>query len=70
LAALPLTSTSSYGRPGFGRGSRRGRDGPVCVELGIGLILAFLLLSLLVSGLNEGLNRLFSIRSKFLWAFL
>jgi hypothetical protein len=42
----------------------------VYIELGIGLVLAFLLLSLLVSGLNEGLNRLFSIRSKFLWAYL
>jgi hypothetical protein len=42
----------------------------IYVELGIGLVLAFLLLSLLVSGLNEALNRLFSIRSKFLWACL
>jgi hypothetical protein len=42
----------------------------IYVELGIGLVLAFLLLSLLVSGLNEALNRLFSIRSKFLWAYL
>jgi hypothetical protein len=42
----------------------------IYIELGIGLVLAFLLLSLLVSGLNEGLNRLFSIRSKYLWAYL
>ncbi|MEO3857695.1 hypothetical protein ABGB08_22515 [Acrocarpospora sp. B8E8] len=40
------------------------------VDLAIGLILAFLLLSLLVSGLNEGLVRLLGIRSKFLWAYL
>ncbi|WP_214110321.1 hypothetical protein [Acrocarpospora catenulata] len=33
-------------------------------------MLAFLLLSLLVSGLNEGLVRLLGIRSKFLWAYL
>jgi hypothetical protein len=42
----------------------------IYVELGLGLVLAFLLLSLLVSGINEGLNRLFSIRSKYLWAYL
>ena len=42
----------------------------IYIELGIGLVLAFLLLSLLVSGVNEGLNRLFSIRSKVLWAYL
>jgi hypothetical protein len=40
------------------------------VDLAIGLILAFLLLSLLVSGLNEGIVRLLGIRSKFLWAYL
>ncbi|WP_232320686.1 hypothetical protein [Herbidospora daliensis] len=40
------------------------------VDLAIGLILAFLLLSLLVSGLNEGVVRLLGIRSKFLWAYL
>jgi hypothetical protein len=39
-------------------------------ELAIGLALAFLLLSLLVSGINEGLSRLMGIRSKFLWAYL
>jgi hypothetical protein len=42
----------------------------IYLELAIGLVVAFLLLSLLVSGLNEALNRLFSIRSKFLWAYL
>ncbi|MFC0555814.1 hypothetical protein ACFFHJ_33425 [Planotetraspora thailandica] len=40
------------------------------IDLAIGLILAFLLLSLLVSGLNEGIVRLLGIRSKFLWAYL
>ncbi|SDG23214.1 hypothetical protein SAMN05421505_102335 [Sinosporangium album] len=40
------------------------------LDLAIGLIVAFLLLSLLVSGLNEGIVRLLSIRSKFLWAYL
>ncbi|GAB3154706.1 hypothetical protein GCM10027161_59340 [Microbispora hainanensis] len=39
-------------------------------DLAIGLILAFLLLSLLVSGINEGIVRLLGIRSKFLWAYL
>ncbi|MEV5739781.1 hypothetical protein AB0L30_06955 [Microbispora rosea] len=39
-------------------------------DLAIGLILAFLLLSLLVSGVNEGIVRLLGIRSKFLWAYL
>ncbi|MCT9930048.1 hypothetical protein N5079_07410 [Planotetraspora sp. A-T 1434] len=39
-------------------------------DLAIGLVLAFLLLSLLVSGLNEGIVRLLGIRSKFLWAYL
>ncbi|MFB9962131.1 hypothetical protein [Sinosporangium siamense] len=38
--------------------------------MAVGLVLAFLFLSLLVSGINEGLVRLLSIRSKFLWAFL
>jgi len=42
----------------------------VYLDLAIGLVLAFLLLSLLVSGINEGLVRLFSVRSKFLWAYL
>ncbi|MEU7885056.1 hypothetical protein AB0B54_06115 [Microbispora bryophytorum] len=39
-------------------------------DLAIGLILAFLLLSLLVSGINEGIVKLLGIRSKFLWAYL
>ncbi|MGI5159785.1 hypothetical protein [Microbispora sp. CA-102843] len=39
-------------------------------DLAIGLILAFLLLSLVVSGINEGIVRLLGIRSKFLWAYL
>lgn len=42
----------------------------IYVELGIGVVLAFLLLSLLVSGINEGLNRVFAVRAKFLWAYL
>ncbi|MCG5212159.1 hypothetical protein [Streptosporangium sp. KLBMP 9127] len=42
----------------------------VYVDLAIGLVIAFLLLSLLVSGINEGIVRLLSIRSKFLWAYL
>ncbi|MEW9527837.1 hypothetical protein [Microbispora sp. NPDC049125] len=39
-------------------------------DLAIGLVLAFLLLSLLVSGINEGIVKLLGIRSKFLWAYL
>ncbi|MBO3745644.1 hypothetical protein J5X84_06135 [Streptosporangiaceae bacterium NEAU-GS5] len=39
-------------------------------DLAIGLVLAFLLLSLLVSGINEGVVRILSIRSRFLWAYL
>ncbi|GAA3119021.1 hypothetical protein [Streptosporangium carneum] len=42
----------------------------VYVDLAIGLVLAFLLLSLLVSGINEAIVRLLGIRSKFLWAYL
>lgn len=42
----------------------------VYIDLAIGLILAFLLLSLLVSGVNEAFVRLLGIRSKFLWAYL
>ncbi|WP_433255105.1 hypothetical protein ACQPYK_14080 [Streptosporangium sp. CA-135522] len=42
----------------------------VYIDLAIGLVLAFLLLSLLVSGVNEAFVRLFGIRSKFLWAYL
>ncbi|MBF8189888.1 hypothetical protein ITP53_30015 [Nonomuraea sp. K274] len=42
----------------------------VYVDLGLGLVVSFLLLSLLVSGLNEAFVRLLSIRSKFLWAYL
>ncbi|MFB9249045.1 hypothetical protein ACFFWE_12465 [Sphaerisporangium melleum] len=40
------------------------------IDLAIGLVLAFLLFSLLLSGVNEGLVRLLGIRSKFLWAYL
>ncbi len=40
------------------------------IDLALGLILLFLLLSLLVSGLNEAVVRMLSIRSKFLWAYL
>ncbi|MGV9535224.1 hypothetical protein ACWDR9_16500 [Streptosporangium sandarakinum] len=40
------------------------------IDLAIGLVLAFLFLSLMVSGANEALVRLFGIRSKFLWAYL
>ncbi|MGW0482532.1 hypothetical protein [Nonomuraea sp. NPDC003214] len=40
------------------------------VDLALGLVLSFLLLSLLVSGLNEAVVRVLSIRSKFLWAYL
>ncbi|WP_067127965.1 hypothetical protein [Microtetraspora malaysiensis] len=39
-------------------------------DFALGLVLAFLLLSLLVSGVNEGIVRLLGIRSKFLWAYL
>ncbi|WP_240778123.1 hypothetical protein [Nonomuraea basaltis] len=42
----------------------------VYVDLALGLVVSFLLLSLLVSGLNEAVVRLLSIRSKFLWAYL
>ncbi|GAA1515418.1 hypothetical protein GCM10009677_55760 [Sphaerisporangium rubeum] len=42
----------------------------VYVDLAIGLVIAFLLFSLLVSGINEGLVRILGIRSKFLWAYL
>ncbi|GGT00034.1 hypothetical protein GCM10010156_67650 [Planobispora rosea] len=42
----------------------------VYADLAIGLVLAFLLLSLLVSGVNEAFVRLLGIRSKFLWAYL
>ncbi|MDP9845307.1 hypothetical protein [Streptosporangium lutulentum] len=42
----------------------------IYIDLAIGLILAFLLLSLLVSGINEAFVRLLGIRSKFLWAYL
>ncbi|WP_245642615.1 hypothetical protein [Nonomuraea candida] len=40
------------------------------MDLALGLVVAFLLLSLLVSGLNEAFVRVLSIRSKFLWAYL
>ncbi|GAA4043541.1 hypothetical protein [Nonomuraea soli] len=39
-------------------------------DLAVGLVMLFLLMSLLVSGLNEAFVRLLSIRSKFLWAYL
>ncbi|MBG0829302.1 hypothetical protein HS041_16165 [Planomonospora sp. ID67723] len=42
----------------------------VYADLAIGLVLAFLLLSLLVSGINEAFVRMLGIRSKFLWAYL
>lgn len=42
----------------------------VYVDLALGLVVAFLLLSLLVSGLNEAVVRVLAIRSKFLWAYL
>lgn len=42
----------------------------VYVDLALGLVMSFLLLSLLVSGVNEGFVRLLDIRSKFLWAYL
>ncbi|WP_326821232.1 hypothetical protein [Streptosporangium sp. NBC_01756] len=42
----------------------------VYIDLAIGLVLAFLMLSLLVSGINEAFVRLFGIRSKFLWAYI
>ena len=40
------------------------------IDLALGLVLLFLLLSLLVSGINEAVVRVLSIRSKFLWAYL
>ncbi|GAA3554307.1 hypothetical protein GCM10022419_038370 [Nonomuraea rosea] len=42
----------------------------IYVDLALGLVVSFLLLSLLVSGLNEAFVRLLGIRSKFLWAYL
>ncbi|WP_240197015.1 hypothetical protein [Nonomuraea lactucae] len=42
----------------------------IYVDLALGLVLSFLLLSLLVSGLNEAFVRVLAIRSKFLWAYL
>ncbi|MEW9548867.1 hypothetical protein [Nonomuraea sp. NPDC050783] len=42
----------------------------VYVDLALGLVVSFLLLSLLVSGLNEAFVRVLAIRSKFLWAYL
>nr|WP_245966732.1 hypothetical protein [Sphaerisporangium album] len=42
----------------------------VYIDLAVGLVIAFLLFSLLVSGVNEGLVRLLGIRGKFLWAYL
>ncbi|MEU6779188.1 hypothetical protein ABZ912_08265 [Nonomuraea angiospora] len=40
------------------------------MDLALGLVVSFLLLSLLVSGLNEAFVRVLAIRSKFLWAYL
>ncbi|MGD9961093.1 hypothetical protein [Nocardioides sp.] len=40
------------------------------IDLAIGLALAFFLLSLLVSGLNELMVRILGVRAKFLWASL
>src|SRR5215213_3592697 len=40
------------------------------LDLAIGLAVVFFLTSLLVSGLNEGLQWAFRVRSKFLWAYL
>jgi len=40
------------------------------VDLGIGLALAFFLLSLLASAVNEAIVRLLGVRAKFLWASL
>jgi hypothetical protein len=42
----------------------------VYVDLALGLVVSFLLLSLLVSGINEAFVRVLAIRSKFLWAYL
>lgn len=42
----------------------------VYLDLAIGLVVAFLLFSLLVSGVNEGLVRLLGVRGRFLWAYL
>ncbi|MEU6710626.1 hypothetical protein ABZ897_04020 [Nonomuraea sp. NPDC046802] len=42
----------------------------VYLDLALGLVISFLLLSLLVSGVNEAFVRLLAIRSKFLWAYL
>lgn len=40
------------------------------LDLAIGLAVIFFLCSLVVSGLNEGLNWLTRVRAKFLWAYL
>jgi hypothetical protein len=40
------------------------------LDLAIAMAVVFFLASLIVSGLNEGIQRAFRIRSKFLWAFL
>lgn len=40
------------------------------IDLAVGLALAFLILSLLVSGIQEAFTRALNVRSKFLWAFL
>jgi hypothetical protein len=41
----------------------------VYIELALGLALAFLIFSLLVSGIQEGITRLTGLRAKFLWAY-
>jgi len=40
------------------------------IDLAIGLAVVFFLSSLVVSGLNEGLQWFFRVRPKFLWAYL
>ena len=40
------------------------------LDLAVGLAVVFFLCSLVVSGLNEGLNWMTRVRSKFLWAYL
>ena len=40
------------------------------IDLAIGLAVVFFLTSLIVSGLNEGLQWTFRVRSKFLWSYL
>ena len=42
----------------------------VYIDLAIGMAVAFFLLSLIPSGLNEALAFVTRIRSKFLWAYI